>query len=109
MSLCEHACMRFAELKRSTAVEMVFAGGLLPPLCLSEGYSVGLENVVRKHFCRHRCSKYLFIEEFWNCWSAEHLLVALRQLADHVVQALLQTLSVYRMVSHAVLQRRYRS
>lgn len=109
MSLFKHVCMSFAELKRSTAVEMVFSGALLPPLCLSECYSVGLKNVRRKHFCRHECSKYLFIEGFWNCWSAEHLLVALRQLADHVEQALLQTLSAYRMVSHAVLQGRYRS
>ena len=101
--------MSFAELKRSTAVEMVFSGALLLPLCLSEGYSVGLKNVVRRHFCRHGCSKYLFIEEFWNRWSAEHLLVALRQLADHVEQALLQTRSAYRMVSHVVLQGRYRS
>lgn len=84
MSLDEHACMSFAELKRCTAVEMVFSGALLPLLCLSEGYSVGLKNVVRKHFCRRECSKYLFIEGFWNRWSAGHLLVALRQLADHV-------------------------
>lgn len=109
MSLYERACMSFAELKRSIAVEMVFSGALLLPLYLSECYSVGLKNVIRKHFCRHECSKYLFIEGFWNCWSAEHLLVALRQLADHVEQALLQTLSAYRMVSHAVLQGRYRS
>lgn len=78
-------------------------------LCFSGSCSVGLKNLVRKYFCRCGCSKYLFIWGFWNCCSAKHLSVALRQLADHVEQALFQTLSAYRMVSHAVLQGRYGS
>lgn len=77
-------------------------------LYVSEHYSLGLKNVSRKHFCRHGCSKCLFLEEFWNFWSAEHLLVAFRQLADHVERALLPTLCAYRMVSHPVLQSRHK-
>lgn len=78
-------------------------------LYVSEHCSVGFKNVTRKHFCRHGCSKYLFIEGLWNFWSAEHLLVAWRQLADHAEQALLQTLCACGMVSHPVLQDRQES
>lgn len=71
-----------------------------PCLYVSEHFSVGLKNVARKHFCRCGCSKYLFLEGFWNFWCAEHLLVAFRQLADHVELALLQAPRASRMVSH---------
>lgn len=70
----DNACVSFVELKRSTAVEMVFSGALFQSLLLfQESYYVGLKNVLRKHLCRHKCSKYLFTEEFWDRWSAQHL------------------------------------
>lgn len=70
----DNACVSFAEPKRSTAVEMVFSGALFQSLLLfQESYYVGLKNVLRKHLCRHKCSKYLFTEGFWDRWSAEHL------------------------------------
>lgn len=111
MIMCEFVWVVMSEfcraLKKHEAqmLEWCFLA-TFPCLYVSGHCSVGLKNVARKHFCRHGCSKYLFLEGFWNFWCAEHLLVAFRQLADHVEQALLQTLHASRMVSHPVLQGR---
>lgn len=54
MSLYERACMSFAELRRVTAVEMVFSGALLPPFCISQGF---------EKFCAfEKCSKKTFLQ-----------------------------------------------
>lgn len=62
--MSHHVCV-LQGLKEAQMLEWCF---LVTVHCLyvSEPYSVGLKNVAKKHFCRHACSKYLFMEGFWN-------------------------------------------
>lgn len=62
--MSHHVCI-LKSLKEAQMLEWCFLV-TFHCLCVSEHYSVGLENVAGKHFCKHGCSKYLFTEGFWN-------------------------------------------